>query len=77
MQPASTPHRHLKRNRSNSVFKYPKKAGMEQRGKQKGLTENNVTVSRSPGRPIRQRRHYADKGPASQSYGFSSSRVWM
>ena len=55
----------------------PKKAGMEQRGKQKGLIENNATVNRSPGRRIRQRHHYADKGPSSQSYGFSSSRVWM
>ena len=24
-----------------------------------------------------QRHHFADKGPYSQSYGFSSSRVWM
>ena len=27
---------------------------------------------------IKKQRHYfADKGPSSQSYGFSSSRVWM
>ena len=25
----------------------------------------------------KQRHHFADKGPYSQSYGFSSSRVWM
>ena len=25
----------------------------------------------------RQRHHFADKGPYSQSYGFSSSRVWV
>ena len=25
----------------------------------------------------RQRRHFADKGPDSQSYGFSSSHVWI
>ena len=25
----------------------------------------------------KQRHHLADKGPSSQSYGFSSSRVWM
>ena len=26
---------------------------------------------------IKQRHHFADKGPYSQSYGFSSSHVWM
>ena len=25
----------------------------------------------------KQRYHFADKGPSSQSYGFSSSHVWM
>ena len=25
----------------------------------------------------KQRHHFADKGPVSQSYGFSSSHVWM
>ena len=25
----------------------------------------------------KQRHHFADKGPSNQSYGFSSSRVWM
>ena len=25
----------------------------------------------------KQRHHYTDKGPSSQSYGFSSSHVWM
>ena len=25
----------------------------------------------------KQRHHFADKGPDSQSYGFSSSHVWM
>ena len=25
----------------------------------------------------KQRHHFADKGPSSQSYGFSSSHVWM
>ena len=25
----------------------------------------------------KQRHHFADKGPSSQSYGFSSSRIWM
>ena len=32
----------------------------------------------SYGNPIKkQRRHFADKGPYSQSYGFSSSHVWL
>ena len=26
---------------------------------------------------IKQRHHFANKGPSSQSYGFSSSHVWM
>ena len=26
---------------------------------------------------IKKRHHFVDKGPYSQSYGFSSSRVWM
>ena len=31
-----------------------------------------------PRQPIKQQRHYfANKGPSSQSYGFSSSHVWM
>ena len=31
-----------------------------------------------PGQPIKKQRHYfADKGPSSQSYGFSSSHVWI
>ena len=31
-----------------------------------------------PRQHIKKQRHYlANKGPASQSYGFSSSRVWM
>ena len=31
-----------------------------------------------PGQHIKMQRHYfADKGPSSQSYGFSSSHVWM
>ena len=31
-----------------------------------------------PGPHIKKQRHYlADKGPSNQSYGFSSSRVWM
>ena len=31
-----------------------------------------------PIRPIKKQRHYfANKGPSSQSYGFSSSQVWM
>ena len=31
-----------------------------------------------PGQHIKKQRHYfADKGPSSQSYGFSSSHVWM
>ena len=25
----------------------------------------------------KQRHHFADKGPSSQNYGFSSSHVWM
>ena len=25
----------------------------------------------------KQRHHFADKGPSSQTYGFSSSRVWL
>ena len=30
-----------------------------------------------PRQPIKQRHRFADKGPYSQSYGFSSSHVWM
>ena len=31
-----------------------------------------------PREPIKKQRHYfANKGPSSQSYGFSSSQVWM
>ena len=31
-----------------------------------------------PRQHIKKQRHYfADKGPSSQSYGFSTSRVWM
>ena len=31
-----------------------------------------------PGQHIKKQRHYfADKGPSSQRYGFSSSHVWM
>ena len=31
-----------------------------------------------PRQPIKkQRHHFTDKGPYSQSYGFSSSHVWM
>ena len=31
-----------------------------------------------PGQHIKkQRRYFADKGPSNQSYGFSSSHVWM
>ena len=31
-----------------------------------------------PGQYIKKQRHYfANKGPSSQSYGFSSSHVWM
>ena len=31
-----------------------------------------------PRQHIKKQRHYlADKGPSSQSYGFSSSHVWM
>ena len=26
---------------------------------------------------LKSRHHFADKGPSSQSYGFSSSHVWM
>ena len=29
------------------------------------------------GKPEKQRLHFADKGPYSQSYGFSSSHIWM
>ena len=31
-----------------------------------------------PGQRIKKQRHYfADKGPSSQGYGFSSGHVWM
>ena len=40
-----------------------------------------VPWKKSDGQPrqhIKKQRHYfADKGPSSQSYGFSSSHVWM
>ena len=35
-------------------------------------------VMTNPGQHIQKQRHYfANKGPSSQSYGFSSSHVWM
>ena len=30
-----------------------------------------------PRQCIKKQRHFANKGPSSQSYGFSSSHVWM
>ena len=36
----------------------------------KAMTNNRQGVKK-------QRHHFADKGPSSQSYGFSSSHVWM
>ena len=38
------------------------------------LEEKNDTPSQCI---EKQRHHFADKGPYSQSYGFSSSHVWM
>ena len=39
---------------------------------------NNVTHYDKPREHIKkQRRYFANKGPSSQSYGFSSSHVWM
>ena len=35
-------------------------------------------VMTNPGQHIKKQRHYLEnKGPSSQSYGFSSSHVWM
>ena len=37
-----------------------------------------ATGETQPRQPVKKQRHYfADKGPSSQSYGFSSSHVWM
>jgi len=39
------------------------------------MDEKNYDQPRQ--RIIKQRHYFADKGPSSQSYGFSSSHVWM
>ena len=40
--------------------------------------KRRLFLGRSYDKPIKkQRHHFADKGPYSQSYGFSSSHVWM
>ena len=36
-----------------------------------------MTWKKSYDQPRQQRHHFANKGPSSQSYGFSSSHVWM
>jgi len=37
-----------------------------------------LNISAKPRQNIKkQRRYFADKGPSSQSYGFSSSHVWI
>ena len=43
------------------------------------MLKDTCSLEEKPTRPhIKKQRHYfADKGPYSQSYGFSSSRVWM
>ena len=40
---------------------------------------NKVSQSQKEGKEgtWQQRHHFADKGPSSQGYGFSSSHVWM
>ena len=35
------------------------------------------TVGKGEGRDVKSRHYSADKGPSTQSYGFSSSHVWM
>ena len=45
-----------------------------------GGTQLNIvkTIYDKPRYHVKKQRHYfADKGPYSQSYGFSSSHVWM
>ena len=37
----------------------------------------NQELSRTRQHIKKQRHHFANKGPSSQSYGFSSSHVWM
>ena len=37
----------------------------------------HVRTQSTPGTHKKQRHHFADKGLYSQSYGFSSSHVWM
>ena len=40
--------------------------------------KRHLLLGRKPREHIKKQRHYfANKGPSSQSYGFSSSHVWM
>ena len=40
--------------------------------------KDTCSLEEKPRQHIKKQRHYfADKGPSSQSYGFSSSHVWM
>ena len=41
------------------------------------LTPSNKKYDQSRQHIIKQRHYFANKGPSSQSYGFSSSHVWM
>ena len=42
------------------------------------LGRESSNLGDQPRQHVKKQRHYfADKGPSSQSYGFSSSRVWM
>ena len=54
--------------RSNS-FVLQEKPGMH---KVRFLAEQG-----QPRQPIKKKHYFADKGQSSQSYGFSSSHVWM
>ena len=40
-------------------------------------TYSNKSYVKSRQHIIKQRHHFADKGPSSRSHGFSSSHVWM
>ena len=37
----------------------------------------NLDIKKKKKKKKKQRHHFADKGPSSQSYGFSGSHVWM
>ena len=43
----------------------------------RGLLHGRKSMTNLDGTSKKQRHYFTDKGPSSQSYGFSSSHVWM